>query len=156
MQKDQTRFENALNSLNSWVCENLPNSKYVYRELQGDLWTGFDDSPKCVINWSSPKQVIPLLQELGFNLETFDKKTKEKKLSVGAEIIESQKDKSKIAPYYLAYKAAEKVVGTYGENVKGIFFFDVNSNYIEWNGNYLYSDVPMEIDDPIIRYVGEH
>lgn len=37
MQKDQTRFENALNSLNSWVCENLPNSKYVYRELQGDL-----------------------------------------------------------------------------------------------------------------------
>lgn len=117
MQKDQTRFENALNSLNSWVCENLPNSKYVYRELQGDLWTGFDDSPKCAINWSSPKQVIPLLQELGFNLETFDKKTKEKKLSVGAEIIESQKDKSKIAPYYLEYKAAEKVVGTYGENV---------------------------------------
>lgn len=46
--------------------------------------------------------------------------------------------------------------GTYGENVKGIFFFDVNSNYIEWNGNYLYSDVPMEIDDPIIRYEGEH
>ena len=37
MQKDQIRFENALNSLNSWVCENLPNSKYVYRELQGDL-----------------------------------------------------------------------------------------------------------------------
>lgn len=57
------------------------------------------------------------MQELGFNLETFDKKTKEKKLSVGAEIIESQKDKSKIAPYYLEYKAAEKVVGTYGENV---------------------------------------
>lgn len=46
--------------------------------------------------------------------------------------------------------------GTYGENVKGIFFFDVEGNYWEWNGNYLYSDVPMEIDDPIIRYEGEH
>mgnify|MGYP006955106225 CR=1 FL=1 len=45
--------------------------------------------------------------------------------------------------------------GTYGENVKGIFFFDVEGNYWEWNGNYLYSDVPMEIDDPIIHYEGE-
>lgn len=117
MEKDQQKYDAALKSLNDWVCKNLPNSKYVYINLQGDLWTGFDTEPKCTINWSSPKQVIPLLQELGFNLETFDKKTKEKKLSVGAEIIESQKDKSEIAPYYLAYKAAEKVVGTYGENV---------------------------------------
>lgn len=45
--------------------------------------------------------------------------------------------------------------GTYGENVKGIFFFDVEGNYWEWSGNYLYSDVPMEINDPIIKYKGE-
>ena len=45
--------------------------------------------------------------------------------------------------------------GTYGENVKGIFFFDVEGNYWEWSGNYLYSDVPMEINDPIVKYKGE-
>ena len=45
--------------------------------------------------------------------------------------------------------------GTYGENVNGIFFFDVEGNYWEWSGNYLYSDVPMEINDPIIKYKGE-
>lgn len=45
--------------------------------------------------------------------------------------------------------------GTYGTNVSGIFFFDVNSNYIEWNGKYIYSDTPMEISDPVIHYEGE-
>lgn len=117
MEKDQVRYEQALQNLNKWVCTHMKDSKYMYVDLQGDLWEGFDTEPKCLINWSSPKQVIPLLQDLGFNLETFDKKTKEKKLSVCAKIIESQKDKSEIAPLYLAYNAATKVVSTYGENV---------------------------------------
>ena len=50
-------------------------------------------------------------------METFDKKTKETKKSVGADIIESQKDKSDIAPLYIKYKGYEKLVGTYGQNV---------------------------------------
>ena len=44
--------------------------------------------------------------------------------------------------------------GTYGENVSGIFFFDVNSNYIEWNGKYLYTDIPVDVDDPVLKYEG--
>ena len=43
--------------------------------------------------------------------------TKEKKKSVGADIIESQKDVSPIATFYLEYKACEKLIGTYGQNV---------------------------------------
>lgn len=50
-------------------------------------------------------------------MDTFDKKTKAKKKSVGADIIEPQKDLSPIAPIYLEYKAAEKLIGTYGQNV---------------------------------------
>lgn len=50
-------------------------------------------------------------------METFDKKTKETKKSVGADIIEAQKDKSDIAPLYIKYKGYEKLVGTYGQNV---------------------------------------
>lgn len=45
--------------------------------------------------------------------------------------------------------------GTYGENVNGIFFFTVEGSYVEWNGNYIYSDTPMEISDPVIHYEGE-
>lgn len=45
--------------------------------------------------------------------------------------------------------------GTYGTNVSGIFFFTVEGSYVEWNGNYIYSDTPMEISDPVIHYEGE-
>ena len=124
MEKDKIRFKKALDDLNSWVVcycsEKYPgnvNSPYTHVELQGDLFLGWDTEPKCIINWSSPKQVIPFLEELGFKLETFDKKTKEKKKSVGADIIESQKDVSPIATFYLEYKACEKLIGTYGQNV---------------------------------------
>lgn len=115
MTKDKARFDDALNKLNDWVVKNYP--EYSYVDSQGDLFTGFDLTPKCTINWASPRQVIPLLEKIGFKLDTFDKKTKAKKKSVGADIIEPQKDLSPIAPIYLEYKAAEKLIGTYGQNV---------------------------------------
>lgn len=43
------------------------------------------------------------------------------------------------------------VDGSYGENDNGIFFFTVEGNYVEWTGTYLYSDLPFEIDDPVVR-----
>ena len=46
------------------------------------------------------------------------------------------------------------VDGTYGENDHGIFFFTPDGKYIEWTGTYLYSDIPMIVDDPVIK-VGE-
>lgn len=44
------------------------------------------------------------------------------------------------------------VDGSYGENDNGIFFFTPNGNYIEWTGEYLYSDIPFEVDKPTVRY----
>ena len=46
------------------------------------------------------------------------------------------------------------VDGSYGENDNGIFFFTPDGKYIEWTGTYLYSDIPMIVDDPVIK-VGE-
>ena len=42
--------------------------------------------------------------------------------------------------------------GSYGENDAGIFFFTTDGKYIEWTGTYLYSDIPMKVDSPIIKY----
>ncbi len=42
--------------------------------------------------------------------------------------------------------------GSYGENDNGIFFFTTDGKYIEWTGEYLYSDIPMTIDNPIVNY----
>ena len=44
------------------------------------------------------------------------------------------------------------VDGSYGENDSGIFFFTPHGKYIEWSGDYLYSDIPFVIDAPIIQY----
>lgn len=43
------------------------------------------------------------------------------------------------------------VDGSYGENDSGIFFFTPDGKYVEWTGTYLYSDIPFEIEDPILK-----
>lgn len=43
------------------------------------------------------------------------------------------------------------VDGSYGENDNGIFFFTPDGKYIEWTGIYLYSDIPFEVDNPILK-----
>jgi hypothetical protein len=71
-----------------------------------------------------------------------------------------------LAPYSEYYERAQgesrtahnrwlpDVDGAFGENDRGIFFFTPDGRYLEWNGTYLYSDIPFIIDDPIVR-VGE-
>lgn len=117
MRHDEEIYQSSINALNAWVCSHYPNdSRFTKVDMQGDLFTGFNTEPQCIINWDSPKQVIPLFKELGFNLDSKDKKTGDIKDSIDAKIIEPQKNVSDIAPIYLEYKAAAKVIGTYGQN----------------------------------------
>lgn len=117
MKNDQKILDEALSELNNWVVSKYPHNKnYTKINLQGSLFDGFDTAPKCIINWNSAKQVIPLFEELGFNLTTRDKKTGETTKSIEAKVIKPQRSVSPIAEVYLKYKAAQKVVSTYGEN----------------------------------------
>lgn len=43
------------------------------------------------------------------------------------------------------------VDGSYGENDNGIFFFTPDGKYIEFTGTYLYSDIPFEVENPILK-----
>lgn len=43
------------------------------------------------------------------------------------------------------------VDGSYGSNDNGIFFFTPDGKYIEWTGTYLYSDIPFEVESPILK-----
>ncbi len=45
------------------------------------------------------------------------------------------------------------VDGSYGENDSGIFFFTPDGKYVEWTGTYLYSDIPFEVDEPVVKYM---
>jgi len=56
---------------------------------------------------------------------------------------------------YKPNKWLADVDGTYGDNDSGIFFFTPDGKYIEWTGDYLYSDIPFEVEDPVVTYKGE-
>lgn len=47
------------------------------------------------------------------------------------------------------------VDGSYGENDNGIFFFTPDGKYVEWSGEYLYSDIPFEISNPVVKWSEE-
>lgn len=111
--------------------------KFIQDTLQGDLFLGFLP-PTCIINWDSPKQVIPLFKQLGFNLLARDKDTGELKDSVESKVIEPQSKLSTIAYLYLQYKAATKLTSTYGQNV--IDQINPESGRIHTNFNQLGTD----------------
>lgn len=111
--------------------------KYVGPDIPATLF----DPPRegeCTINWDSPKQVVPLLLSLGFDLLVQDDETGEMKHSTESKVIEPQQDKSTIAYLYLQYKAARKVTSTYGQNV--LNQINERSKRIHTNFNQLGTD----------------
>jgi len=46
------------------------------------------------------------------------------------------------------------VDGSYGSNSEGVFFFTTEGKYIEWTGDYLYSDMYIPVEDPILNIGG--
>ncbi len=59
--------------------------------------------------------------------------------------------------YYLyehsAYREMEMadVDGTYGNEFSGIFFFTADGKYVQWSGDYLYSDIPFNAKDTVLE-----
>lgn len=116
MKKDQERVNKAISKLNTWFLENEGNSPYIKIERQGNLFTGFDLTPKVTINWNSAKQLIPIFKKYGVDVTVEDKEKGGTKDSIDAKSLGPQKDKCSLIPIYLDYKEAVKVTSTYGEN----------------------------------------
>lgn len=116
MKKDQERLDTAKCKLDNWFLKNLPTSKYIKRNFQGDLFNGYNTDPIVTVNWNSPVQLIPIFKSLGIDLESQDKESGQKKDSLDAKILGPQKNKCDLIPIYLDYREAQKLVSTYGEN----------------------------------------
>lgn len=90
--------------------------KYVYVNRQGDLFSGYDLSPKVSIKWSSPSQVIEIAKLLGFDTKVQDKETKEDKDTVIEKHLKKQKGIcDKFLKLYFDYQEARKRCTTYGQ-----------------------------------------
>lgn len=129
MQKDLNNLNTAIRDLDSFVCNNPNLKEFTYINNQGDLFTGFDLTPKCTINWASSQQVIPLLKKLGFNTVIEDKKSGEDKDSAMEKVLKKQKGindeflklylgtgEEGNEDYYPGYNGSAKVVTSFGQN----------------------------------------
>lgn len=133
MDNDRRNLEESLRNLQDWCVKASESEypflkKYITIDRQGDLFNGFDLTPKVNINWSSPPQVIAVAKQLGFNTTTQDKKTGEDKDTVLEKVLMTQKGVcdeflrlyyGKGSPgeddYYPGYRGADKVVSSFGQ-----------------------------------------
>lgn len=117
MVKDKESLINAENKLNKFVTSNPLLSKFTIINRQGNLFEGFDIEPKCIINWSSSKQVVEVAKKLGFNTTVQDKKTKEDKDSVLEKYLKGQKGiNDEFLKLYFDYQEHAKVVSSFGQS----------------------------------------
>ena len=56
--------------------------------------------------------------------------------------------------YFYTNNWLADVDGSYGTNDSGIFFFTPDGKYIEWSGDYLYSDIPFVVESPVLNIDG--
>lgn len=116
MASDQIKLEESKERLNAFVESRSDLREYVEINNQGDLFTGFDTSPKCSINWNSSMQVVKLAKQLGFDTSVKDKKTGEDKNSVLEKHLKKQKGIcDEFLELYFDYQEHFKTVSSFGE-----------------------------------------
>ena len=128
MKKDRENLEEAIKNLNDFVARTPVLKQFTYVDRQGDLWGGFDLTPKVTINWSSSQQVVKVAKLLGFNTTVQDKKTGEDKDSVLEKALAIQKGindeflklylgkgRPGDSDYYAGYTGSAKVVTSFGQ-----------------------------------------
>lgn len=116
MAKDKDNLQKAKDALDAFVTSNPKLSKYTFVNRQGDLFSGFDLTPKCLINWSSSQQVVKLAKDLGFDTKMQDKKTGEDKDSVLEKHLKKQKGIcDDFIKLYFDYQEFFKVTTSFGQ-----------------------------------------
>lgn len=116
MAADAEKLKKAEEELNAFVVRRSDLKEFVYIDRQGDLWTGFDLTPKVKVNWSSSQQVVKIAKILGFDTKMQDKKTGKDKDSVLEKHLATQKGvNDEFLDLYFKYQEAAKVVSSFGQ-----------------------------------------
>lgn len=112
MKKDKENLQKALDACNNWLIENCPNSKYIYVDNQGDLFSEnpFDLTPKVSLNWDSPTQMVKLFESLGVNVID-----KDGNKSTDSKTLKPQSNKCSLIPLFLEFKEKGQVCKAFGE-----------------------------------------
>lgn len=117
MIRNQKELDTCKQELDDYVFSNPKlNTKFISNTTQLDLFNPDNLKPEVTVSWNSSKQVVPVLQALGFNTKVLDKKTKEEKdTALEKEIINQKGIDDKFLKLYFDFKGAEKNVSSYGQ-----------------------------------------
>jgi DNA polymerase-1 len=127
MKQDQLDLENCIKALNDYCIKKPQLQKWVYVNTQGDLFEGYDLTPKFAIDWQK-KEAIQVFKALGFNVSAVSKSTGEDSESKTEKLITSQrgiddeflrlyygKGEPEDDDYYPGYNGSYKVVTSFGQ-----------------------------------------
>lgn len=117
MANDAIALEKSKKALDEFVINHpILAPKFTFVNRQGDLFSGFDSTPKCTVNWSSSHQVVKVAKLLGFDTTVQDKRTGEDKDSVLEKHLKSQKGvNDEFLKLYFDYQGFFKVVTSFGQ-----------------------------------------
>lgn len=115
MANDREALEKATKELNDYAISNPKLQKWVYQDFQGDLFDGFDTSLKWGVDWQK-KEAYTVIETLGFNIDTVDKKTGQPKKSIEEKVLKPQKGiDDTFLKLYLNYQEHYKVCTSFGQ-----------------------------------------
>lgn len=116
MINDEKLLKESKQALDAFVIRTPKLKDFTFVNRQGDLFDGFDLTPKVNINWSSSQQVVKVAKILGFDTQVKDKKTGEDKDSVLEKHLKSQKGIcDEFLKLYFDYQEHFKVVTSFGQ-----------------------------------------
>ena len=128
MKKDQENLDKSIKALNDFVINTPALKEFVYIERQGDLFSGFDTSPRVNINWASSAQATKVFKLLGFDVNVVDKDSGEDKESAMEKHMKKQKGINDAflrlyfgkgeegeENYFPGYNGSAKVVSSFGQ-----------------------------------------
>lgn len=115
MMNDNIKLQNALNALNNYCINHPKLQKWVYVDLQGDLFSGFNTEPRWKIDWQKD-EAKAVFKALGFKLDTISKTTKKETESVTEKLLSVQKGIDDVfLKLYFDYQGYYKVTTSFGQ-----------------------------------------
>lgn len=115
MKQDKINFDNSVKKLNEYCMQHPKLQKWVKKDIQGDLFTGYDPTPKCRVDWQT-KDVIDVVRALKFKVEAISKTTKKESESVMKNVLAPQKGiDDKFLELYFKQQKDYKVITSFGQ-----------------------------------------
>ena len=115
MAKDKENLTKSLEALNTYAINHPKLKKWVTQNMQGDLFTGWDTSPKWGVDWQK-KEAIQVVKALGFNVFTISKQTNKETESIMEKVLSSQKGiDDEFLKLYFNYQGYYKLCSSFGQ-----------------------------------------